>query len=175
MEQRVKREIIQSIQEFKLPKYEEIPDVGLYLEQTTKYISEYLQAIESFSITGSMVSNYVKKGLIKNPVKKQYGREQIAFLIYIAIAKTVLSLEDIQQLIGMGIKSYSPEKAYAYFCQEFENVLHFVFGLKDSLDEVGSEQTDEKVMLRNCIITVAYKIYLDKSFAAMRRLEQSEN
>ena len=171
MEQKIKQEILRSVQDFKLPQYEQIPDVGLYLEQTTKYISEYLQPLDKISITGSMVSNYVKKGLIKNPVKKQYNREQIAFLIFIAVAKTVLSLEDIQLLIDLGIASYSPQKAYGYFCREFENVLHFVFGLKDTLDEVGSENTDEKVMLRNTIITLAYKIYLDKCFAALQGMK----
>lgn len=171
MEQSVKQAMAHSVEEFKLPKYEEIPDVGLYLEQTTKYISEFLKPMENISITGSMVSNYVKKGLIKNPVKKQYNREQIAFLIFIAVAKTVLSLEDIQLLIDLGIRSYSPQKAYGYFCREFENVLHFVFGFKDTLEEVGSENTDEKVMLRNTIITLAYKIYLDKCFAAMQGMK----
>lgn len=64
----------------RLSRYQEIPTVGLYLEQTTKYISQYLDPLEENCITSSMIANYVKKGLIANPVKKQYGREQIAYL-----------------------------------------------------------------------------------------------
>ena len=109
----------------------------------------------------------VKKGLVGNPVKKQYNREQIAYLIFIAIAKTVLSLEDIQLLINMQKKTYSPRKAYEYFCSEFENILFFIFELKDTLDEIGAETSHEKTMLRNTIITVAHKIYLDKYFASL--------
>ena len=59
-----------AIRQFTLPSYNEIPNVGLYLEQTAKYISEYLTCLGDFALTGSMISNYVKKGLIKNPVKK---------------------------------------------------------------------------------------------------------
>ena len=172
MEQRVKEEITVSIKDFRLPEYDSIPDVGLYLEQTTRYIGDYLAPLESISITGSMISNYVKKGLLENPVKKQYTREQIAYLIFIAVAKTVLSLEDIQLLISLQRRTYTARRAYEYFCREFENVLYYVFGLKESLDTVGYDNTDEKIMLRNTIITVAHKIYLDKCFAALQRAEQ---
>ena len=167
MEQKTKDAISQSIRDFRLPTYDAIPDVGFYLEQTTNYIADYLAPLGNISITGSMIGNYVKKGLVANPTKKQYNREQIAYLIFIAVAKSVLSLEDIQLLIRLQKQTYTPKRAYEYFCHEFENILHFVFGLKDSLEEVGNDKTDEKIMLRNTIITVAYKVYLDKYFAAL--------
>ena len=92
MEKTLKAEIAQTISDLHLPHYQEIPDVGLFLDQTAKYISEYLKPLQDTALTGSMVSNYVKKGLIRNPVKKQYGRDQIAYLFFIAVAKSVLSL-----------------------------------------------------------------------------------
>jgi len=170
MEEIKKQTIAASIRHFKLPDYHDIPDVGLYLEQVSRYISEYLSPLE-ISITNSMISNYVKKGLIANPVKKQYDREQIAYLMFIAVAKTVLRLEDISLLISLQKKAYPSEVAYGYLCREFENVLFFVFGLKNTLEEVGKDHTDEKAMLRNTIITVAHKVYLDKYFAALHEKE----
>lgn len=167
MDQSVKEEILESIRGFSLPRYEEIPNVGLYLEQTSKYISEYLEKLGDFTLTGSMISNYVKKGLVANPVKKQYTREQIAYLIFIAVGKSVLSMEDIRLLFALQKEIYTPQKAYDYFCTELENVLLFVFGLKDTLDTVGNDNTDTKNLLRNTIITVAHKVYLDKAFAAL--------
>jgi len=159
----------ESIRDVRLPRYEEIPNVGLYLEQVTKYIEEYLAPIENLTITASMISNYVKKGLVANPVKKQYNREQIAYLIFIAAAKSVLSLDDISLFLEMQKQTYATKKAYDYFCMEFENVIQYIFGLKDSLENVGIEQSDEKIMLRNTIITVAHKIYLEKCFQAIRK------
>ncbi|MBQ8869227.1 MAG: DUF1836 domain-containing protein [Oscillospiraceae bacterium] len=167
MERSINEKIAASIRDFKLPDYDTIPDVGLYLEQTVRFIAEYLEPLPSISITSSMVGNYVKKGLIANPVKKLYDREQIAYLIFIAVAKTVLSLEDIQLLINLQKQSYDSKTAYQYFVNEFINVLYYIFGLKDRLDEVGEKNSDEKTMLRNTIITVAHKIYLDKCFAAI--------
>ena len=167
MNQKMKDEILNSIRNFALPRYEEIPNVGLYLEQTSKYISEYLASLGDFALTGSMISNYVKKGLISNPVKKQYNREQIAYLIFIAVAKTVLSMEDIRLLIHLQKDAYESQKAYEYFRLELENVLFYVFGLKETLDNVGNDRTDTKNMLRTVIITAAHKAYLDKYFAAL--------
>ena len=84
--------------EFHLPTYKEIPDVGLYLDQTSKYINECLNDLPEVSITNSMISNYVKKHLIANPIKKQYYRDQIAALIFIAVTKNALSLDDVGAL-----------------------------------------------------------------------------
>lgn len=168
MEQQLKDAIRASVQNFKLPGYEEIPDMGLYLEQATTYVSERLAPLHSLTITPSMVSNYVKRGLIEKPVRKLYHRDQIAYLIFIATAKSVLSLEDIQLLINLQKKTYTPAVAYQYFCRELENILFFIFGLKDTLEEVGVDRTDEKTMLRNTIITAAHKIYLDKYFRALQ-------
>lgn len=150
------------IEDFKLPDFEAIPDVGLYLEQVTKYVSEYLVPLQGTAITGSMISNYVKKGLVDNPVKKQYFREQIAHIIFIAVTKSVLSLEDIQLLIELQKKTYDCKTAYEYFRLELKNVLFYVCGLQDELEKVGQERTPEKMLLRNTIMTVAHKVYLDK-------------
>ncbi len=172
MKQNSKEEIKNLLKEFSFPRYNDIPNVGLYLEQVVKYISEYLEPLGSFSLTASMVSNYVKKDLIGNPVKKQYDREQIARLFFVAVAKNVLSIEDIRLLFEMQHETYEPRRAYDYFCSEFENVLQFVFGLKENLDTVGTDSNDTKTMLRNTIIAVAYKVYLDKYLAALHSEEK---
>ena len=172
MEKQVKEEIQNLIKEFSLPRYNDIPNVGLYLEQVVKYISEYLEPLGSFSLTASMVSNYVKKGLVENPVKKQYNREQIARLFFVSVAKNVLSIEDIRLLFEMQHATYESKRAYDYFCNEFENLLQYVFGLKENLDTIGTDSNDTKTMLRNTIIAVAYKVYLDKYLAALHSEEK---
>lgn len=172
MEKAIKAEIAQSVQLLKLPKYREIPSMGLFLDQTAKYVSEYLAPLQKNALTGSMISNYVKKGILDNPVKKQYSRDQIAYLFFIALAKSVLSLEEITWMIRLQRASYSPEVAYGYFCSELENVLFYVFGLKQELDQVGSEKTEEKTILRNTIIAVAHKIYLNKCLTVISSREK---
>ena len=61
-----------AITNFHLPRFHEITNVGLYLEQTVKFINNYLKPLGEAEITGSMASNYVKHKLLQNPIKKQY-------------------------------------------------------------------------------------------------------
>ncbi len=168
MDQRIKESIGEPIRHFRLPRYDELPTVGLYLEQVTKYISDYLAPLNGVEITSSMISNYVKKGLVANPVKKQYSRDQIAYLMFVAVIKTVVSMEDIKLMVSIQKETYSTQRAYDYFCLELENVLQYVFDRKSTLDMVGVESTGEKVMLRNVIITVAHKVYLNALLSALR-------
>lgn len=169
MNETAKQQIADSVRNFRLPRYSEIPNVGLYLEQTSKYIAECLAPIQETAITSSMISNYVKKGLISNPVKKLYYRDQIAHLMFIMMAKSVVSLDNLYHFIRLQERTYPAERAYNYLCEELENMLFYVFGLKDTVDNVGIDSTDEKVMLRNTIITIAHKIYLDKCFEALAK------
>ena len=164
MTQEKKELLAAAVRRFRLPRYQEIPTVGLYLEQTTKYISQDLDPLEENCLTNSMIANYVKRKLIANPVKKQYGREQIAYLFFIAVAKNVLSLDSLERFIRVQERTYSLDQAYDYFCDELENILAFVFGLKSSPDDVGVTRTDEKMMLRSTIIAFSHKIYLEKFF-----------
>lgn len=153
---------------FRLPRYHEIPTVGLYLEQVVKYINDCFAPLLPEAITGAMVSNYVKRGLVDKPVKKQYSRDQIAYLIYIAIVKTVLSIDDIKLMISIQRRTYSVQVAYDYVCMELENMLDYVFGRKATPDNVGVEHTNEKIMLRSAIITASHKIYLDRLFDVLK-------
>lgn len=167
MKQETKNQISQSVQNFRLPRYNEIPNVGLYLEQASKFICEYLAPLGENALTSSMISNYVKKGLISSPVKKQYSREQIAYLLFIALAKNVLSLDALAQFIRLQVNTYPLETAYNYFCQEFENLLFFSFELKDTVDSAYDIVPDEKRLLYTCIVAVVQKVYLEKCLQAI--------
>ena len=167
MKQETKQQISRSVQDFRLPRYHEIPNVGLYLEQATKLICEYLAPLQENAITGSMISNYVKKGLVSNPVKKQYSREQIAYLFFIAVAKSILSLDALTGFIHLQTQTYDLPKAYDYFAEEFENLLQFTFELKDTIESVGEDTSDEKRLLYSCIAAVVQKVYLEKCLRAI--------
>lgn len=168
MKESIKKQMAESIKNFRMPRYHELPDEGLYLEQTTQYINNVLAPLGCMGITSSMISNYVKKGFIASPVKKLYYAEQIAYLFYIAIAKNVLSMEHILQLREMQKKSYPKEIAYDYLCDELENVLFHVFGLKDKIDDIGRTKTDEKVLFREVIIAASNSIHLTCCFNALQ-------
>lgn len=161
--------ISQSIQNFKLPRYDDLPEVELYLDQTTAYISERLEILGDVKLTSSMISNYVKHKIIRRPVKKRYAADQIAELFFIAVTKNVMQLSDLKAAIELQRRTYSTKVAYNYFVEELENILPYVFGLKTDLDEIGNEHTEYQRMLHNIIMAVSYKAYIDKYYANLHQ------
>lgn len=161
--------ISQSIQNFKLPRYDDLPEVELYLDQTTAYISERLEILGDVKLTSSMISNYVKHKIIRRPVKKRYAADQIAELFFIAVSKNVMQLSDLKAAIELQRRTYSTKVAYNYFVEELENILPYVFGLKTDLDEIGNEHTEYQRMLHNIIMAVSYKAYIDKYYSDLRQ------
>lgn len=163
----------EKIADFRLPRYNELPNVGLYLEQVTKYINGYLVPLGCAEITPSMISNYVKKGVIESPVKKQYYADQLAYLIFIGIAKSFLSMENIGQLFAMQKTVYTVDVAYNYFCSEFEHMLRFVCGQKESLNNIETvkveEKTQTKLVLRSTLVAAAHTIFLNNCFEVQKQ------
>ena len=174
MKKEYKELINETIKNFDLPSYYEIPDVGLYLDQTVKYINNVYQVVPNMEITSSMVSNYVKKGIIDRPTKKCYSRDQICYLLFIVIGKNVLSMENIQVLFEEQKKTYTAEVAYEYLREELRNALFYVSGLKENLDPIGVTNTETKTLLRNTIMSVCYKIYLELNIEAIKQ-ERNES
>ena len=168
----MKRRMAGSIRGFRLPRYAEIPTVGLYLEQTIKYINAHLAPLGCMELTSSMVSNYVKKGLIPAPVKKQYYPEQISYLFFVALAKNLTSMENIDLLISVQRETYTLPAAYDYMCGELENMLFYFFGLKDTPEELGETESDEKNLLRGLIMSAANVIYLNNYIEYVRKLDR---
>ena len=161
-----------AVQHFRLPRYQELPTVELYLDQTTELLNEHLAILGDVKITSSMISNYVKHHLIRRPIKKRYGADQIAELFFIAVAKNVMPLSNLKAALKIQRASYATATAYDYFAEELENVLAYVFGLQANLATIGEEQSEYKHMLRNIIKAVAYKTYIDRYFAAVEPADE---
>lgn len=149
-----KKEEIKVIKEFNLPKYNEIPDVGLYLDQVVKYINSFFESYEDIVVTPSMLTNYVKHKIVSKVSKKTYSRDQIAHFIFIALVKNVLSLNNISLIFQETDDNYN----------EFYD--RFVDTLLQYLDNIENNKAlnNDKSIASNIACALAYKLYLDKFF-----------
>lgn len=168
MDKSNKHFLTETVKNFRLPRYSEITDIGLYLEQVTRFVNSYLVQLGCPEITPSMVSNYVKRKTIPGPFKKAYGKDAIAYLMFVSFAKTAMSMDDLRVMRFIQEESYTLDVAYDYFCSEFENLLQFVFGLKDEPEHIGRRNTPEKELLRSALLSISHKIYLDCCLAELR-------
>jgi len=124
----------QYLQKYRLPAWEQIPDIGLYMEQVVVVLGQYLDYMppelkEEQLITAATINNYVRTKVMPMPVKKRYYRLHIAYLIMICSLKQGLSISLIQKLIPNGLteadfrpiyESYAERHSIAcnYFCQQ---------------------------------------------------------
>lgn len=162
MEKEVQNRITADIAAFRLPRYAQIPEVGLYLEQVVRYINARLAPLGEPELTGSMVSNYVKQKLVPAPQKKLYTAEHLARLLFIAVVKPVVPLEGLRLMFSIQEECYPLQTAYDYFCDEFENMLGAAFGIAPAREGLGETRSDAKNLLRNTIVATVNKIYLDR-------------
>ena len=119
--------VLEMANSFKLPRYNELPDFELYMDQVIsvmeKYLSLYLPVTGGKIITPSIINNYVKLKIIPAPKAKKYSKVHLAYLIVICILKQTLSIGLISDMIKLGLKTTDIEELYNGFCDNFEMVL----------------------------------------------------
>ena len=103
---------------FSYPKWEDIPNIDLYLDQVLLYVNQVCAPIspdKDKGLTASMVNNYVKHGYLTKPDKKKYQRKQIARLIAITTLKSVFSIQEIAQTLNTLQSQASSDQLYDAF------------------------------------------------------------
>ena len=103
---------------FSYPKWEDIPNIDLYLDQILLYVNQVCAPIspdKDKGLTASMVNNYVKHGYLTKPDKKKYQRKQIARLIAITTLKSVFSIQEIAQTLNTLQTQASSDQLYDAF------------------------------------------------------------
>jgi hypothetical protein len=112
-------DFVNKLDNYKLPEYNELPQIPLYMEQVVSYIIESLQPLYSENdqvLTPFMVNNYVKAKIIMPPKHKKYSKEHISSLMSISLLKNVVSMRDIATLQEIEKRcENSGEKFYDFF------------------------------------------------------------
>ena len=154
---------------FYLPRWNEFPNVDLYIDQVVclleKYLSDYIISDtdkEDKIITKTMINNYVKHSIIKPPVNKKYNKEHLAYLFVVFILKQVYSISEIKKLIDLAIETSDTEQAYNRFCTELEEAVKSTF--LGSIELNKGKLTQEQYILRNVVQSFANKLYVQKTF-----------
>ena len=163
--------------DFHIPRWNELPDLDLYLDQVVTFIDKYLsnyiktdveKTIDdktektSTFVTKTMINNYVKQNIMEPPVKKKYNKKHIAYLFVICILKQVYSISDIDKLIKLALKNFPIERAYNTFCQALETSIKNTFS--GQLDIDNNINSPERYLLFNVVQTFASKLYVEKNY-----------
>ena len=102
----------------RLPHWEELPDIELYMDQVLVLVERYLGSMsgpDGRNLTASMVNNYVKQGVMPPPVRKKYGKDHLAYLLMICSLKAAIPIAAIRTLLERQLTDMPLEKVYAAF------------------------------------------------------------
>ena len=109
-------------------KTEDIPNIGLYMEQVTTFMDEQLEACKRYDddkiLTKTMINNYAKNNLLPAPEKKKYSKEHVLTLLFIYYFKNLLSISDIQALLNPITDSYFGNKDDFNMEDVYNEVFH---------------------------------------------------
>ena len=156
----------EDLSNFHIPRYEDLPDIELYMDQVLALINKQLNIISNNEniITASMVNNYVKFRLIPSPKGKRYTRKHLCYMIALCLLKQILSMNEIKVLVNQQLKISSELEAYNLFCNELE----FAFKNCSEINCFQSQASnDNNHCLIYCAKAIAYKLITQKYIAIM--------
>lgn len=150
------------LDEYKLPDWEDIPDIGLYMEQVIALLKYYLDYLppelkEEQFLTAAAINNYVRKKVMPEPFKKKYYRVHIAYLLMICSLKHSLSIPTLQTMIPVDLsleelrdfyKAYAARHRLAakYFIAQVREAAAGVLGHEES-SEISTASTADLITM----------------------------
>ncbi len=146
--------ILASIARIDYVKSKDIPNIDLYMDQVTSFMEKELKSSKRYPedkiLTKTMINNYAKNDLLPPPIKKKYSKEHLMVLTFIYYFKSILSIKDIETLLGPINEKY-------FHANEGLNVT-------DIYDEVCAFEKERTDLLQQDIINVfeqTQKTFLD--------------
>lgn len=172
--------IFAKIAELDYIKPDEIPNIDLYMDQVTTFMEENLASTKRHEddkiLTKTMINNYAKNKLLPPPEKKRYSREHLLMLIFIYYFKNILSISDIQTLLGPITDKYfksmtEKDMTYIYnevFSMEKEQIESLKKDLlrkyKTAQDTFGDADEEDQANLKrfSFICLLSFDVYVKK-------------
>lgn len=160
---------LKNFENINLPRYHELNDIPLYLDQILEYVNDKLSILFAFEktiLTQGMINNYVKQKAMPAPIKKRYDKEQMAYIIVITILKQIMSIKHISRGAEAMVENYGVEKAYNLFIDYVQESM--LFTLSEIYGEKKRYEQDEKgvmaIPLKAATLAFAGKLLADYSF-----------
>ncbi len=154
-----------------LPKWEELPEIELYMDQVVMLIDRYLGFLkvaksDETVITSSMVNNYVKIKIVPPPVKKRYGKAHLVYLIMVCILKQTLNISAIQHLLPVEEKQEKAKEIYAVFYHNFNSAVNNCCSrINDLIEPVLQSQSGEAcrdMTMQAAVSANMFKLFTEK-------------
>ena len=143
---------------YKLPAWKELPDIGLYMDQVIALLGQYLDFIpvedpKNKPVTPTTINNYVRLKIMPAPVKRKYYRIHIAYLIMIFTLKQGTSINAIQQLLPASADEEEVKTFYTSYVERLQKIaLFYTSQTRDAVQDILDPQTANEGAVENVIL-----------------------
>lgn len=137
-------------------EWESLPDIELYRDQVLNYMKRQhpLQAEEG-RLTGAMINNYIKSGLLPRANGKKYTKDHLVYLTAICSLKQVLSVGETDELLKLQPNIADAREFYREYLDKMEEAFKETAG---QLDENNTKEQLAAVALQLAISSYAKKL-----------------
>lgn len=119
--------MLNSLSDIDFIKPEDFPNIDLYMDQVTTFMDSQLSSSKRYPkdkvLTKTMINNYAKNQLLPPPVKKKYSKEHILMLTFIYYLKNIMSINDIQTLLGPVAEQFFPGNGSLKLTEVYEEIV----------------------------------------------------
>ena len=169
----------QLLNDYRLPRWKDLPDIDLYKEQVISLVEQYVDIIpgDEKLLTPAMINNYVKLGVVPPPKGKRYQKMHLAYFLAITIFKQVLTVSEISNGLKLQQRLTHTEKAYDIFCDEIEYAFQIVAAqtkIVEPKSAFAHQVSRENLTMRMVCFSVATKLYTQKILSIPMFLSSEE-
>ena len=139
---------LRNLEKQKLPDYDKLPEVKLYMEQVVDYVEASIKPFKLDNkpvLTSFMVNNYVKSGIIRAPKDRKYTKIQVSHLIALCMLKSITSLENLDLLLDEKSSNFKNDITYDFFKKvEEETMINVLHKTKTRFDTIGKRASSDR-------------------------------
>lgn len=160
------------LEEIRPEKWENIPDIDLYMDQVLNYMTRQHVGLElDETLTAAMINNYMKKDLLPRANGKKYDRQHIAYLTAICLLKQVLSVTETGQLLSEQIEQRTEENVKEFY-EKYTVMMDEEFcSVSKQVNEIFKDESLADLALRLAISSYAQKLACQE---ILKKIEQRE-
>ncbi len=166
---------------YSLPKWDELPDIELYMDQIISLLEKYLKIYYETlgaekTITSSMINNYVKLGTIPPPIKKRYSKIHLAYLLVVCTLKQTHDMATIQKIIPVELSAAEVEQTYTSFVKNQQKANSYVIeNIRSVADPIIDLEGNNQERLNDILIQLSTSANIFKTLTeALTKIHETK-
>jgi len=140
--------------------WEDLPDIELYRDQVLSYMKrQHSLQPDGAQLTGAMINNYIKSGLLPRTNGKKYTRDHLVYLTAICSLKHVLSVGETDDLLKLQPLITDAKDFYEQYLEKMEKAFQET---AECLDKDNTKEQLAAIALELAISSYARKLACEK-------------